>query len=178
MELDFFYFFFIFWTAKPTYQLHFWLKVWCLYLVKVINYSRKGHWTIVRSTRAQPCSTSAWFYFTKWIQGHSSLISACSEDQIHKYFGLKTQFARYLLMLWLSPSARSFLLRNKPFKCCLSFTFSGEWKMFLRDPVSSCPFWRLELKALDGPIERSPIERSPTNRRQKAFRVINVVQTT
>lgn len=53
-----------------------------------------------------------------------------------------------------------------------------EWKMSLRGPVRSCPFWRLELKALDGPIEWSPIERSPTNRWQKAFRVINVVQTT
>lgn len=42
-----------------------------------------------------------------------------------------------------------------------------------RDSLSPCPFGRLELKAPDGQIERTP-----TNRWQKAFRVINVVQTT
>lgn len=99
---------------------------------------------------------------------------------------VRLQRATYLLMFQLSPSSlcplrpphTALLSWNAPFECCLSFTFSPEWKMSLRDPVRSCPFWRLELKALDGPIERSPIERSPTNRWQKAFRVINVVQTT
>lgn len=121
------------------------------------------------------------FYFVafKLFQSYSSFISACSKDQIQKYFGYLTESLPCLtdscfnsLPLSLPP------LMKQPFKCCLSFTFSAEWKMFLRDSVSSCPSWRLELKALDGSIERSPIERSPTNRWQKAFRVINVVQTT
>lgn len=53
----------------------------------------------------------------------------------------------------------------------LSFTFSAEWgkKCFYATQLVSCPFWRLELKALDGPIESRPMERSPNKSATKGF---------
>lgn len=160
----------------------------CLCLVKVINYEAERSLKYRRANVLQH-----WFYFiflaSKWIQGHFSLWSPSVVKSklrntlpIFYYFFFLNRVCHINATRSSCFNARFFFfflfLMKQPFKCCLSFTFSAEWKMFLRDSVSSCPFWRLELKALDGPIERSPIERSPTNRWQKAFRVINVVQTT